>query len=158
MCTCGAVRYSTARVCSSSQSPIFLPGIFSLLLQGVAVCSALLLSALSTIDLKVREKEETQLAGVDFDEVLVPMSADSEKSLRWAAGAISRACPNAKSGLAAPPFHILNTPSVCRETIPINDICINMKRYTVDSRAKRARAPDCTYKHYTFAAKRFKAQ
>jgi len=64
---------------------------------GLAVCSALLLTALSTIDLKVREKESVELAGVVFDEVLVPMSADREQNLRWAAGAISRVCENAKS-------------------------------------------------------------
>ena len=66
-------------------------------LLGVAICSALLVSAFSTIDVKVREKEVVELAGVGFDEVLVPLDAGQEQTVRWAAGAISRVCANAKS-------------------------------------------------------------
>jgi hypothetical protein len=66
-------------------------------LLGVAVCSALLLTAFSTIDLKVREKEEVELAGVRFDEVLVPLSKEQERTLRWAAKSITSACANAQS-------------------------------------------------------------
>lgn len=66
-------------------------------LLGVAICSALLVSAFSTIDVKVREKEVVELAGVGFDEVLIPLDAGQEQTVRWAAGAISRVCANAKS-------------------------------------------------------------
>lgn len=37
--------------------------------QGLAMCSVLLVTALSTIDVQVREKETVALAGVEFSEV-----------------------------------------------------------------------------------------
>ena len=49
--------------------------------QGLAVCSALLLTALSTIDLKVREKESVELAGVAFDEVCYTYEFDEYRCI-----------------------------------------------------------------------------
>mmetsp|Transcript_5427 Transcript_5427/g.19095 ORF Transcript_5427/g.19095 Transcript_5427/m.19095 type:complete len:239 (-) Transcript_5427:2389-3105(-) len=52
-------------------------------LLGIAVASALLVSALSTLDLEVREKETVKLAGVWFEELPKLLDKRRESLLLW---------------------------------------------------------------------------
>jgi len=70
-------------------------------LLGIAVASALLVSALSTIDLEVREKETVKLAGVRFEEIPKELGKEREALLLWSLQAVLKVCSNAQSVIIA---------------------------------------------------------